>query len=136
MRDDVRTTLVEADEALVDSRKAEAERLRSPIDSLRYQRLVLESLRPLEIIDHELSTAQLELAALINLPPGTDLKVAEPGDALNTRIAEEETRKVFFKLFPGISFNYDIKYDTDSYLVHKNWNETGLQISFNLLSAR
>jgi outer membrane protein TolC len=70
LRGDVEKTLAMAEEALVDSRKAEAERLRNPLDSLRYQRQLLENLRLLEAIDQELSSARLELASLINAPVG------------------------------------------------------------------
>ncbi len=40
------------------------------------------------------------------------------------RIAQAETRKVFFKLFPNLNLNANLKYDTDKYLVHNSWNET------------
>lgn len=162
LRADIRSSIVLAEEALVDSRKAEDERLRSPIESLRYQRQLLENLRLLEGIDQELASAQIELASLINAPPGTDLQVVEPSGDLseeilnapieslemtaiannadlreqhyNVRVAQAETRKVYYKLFPNLSLNANLKYDTDKYLVHNNWNETGLQVSLNLLN--
>jgi outer membrane protein TolC len=52
----------------------------------------------------------------------------------NARIAREETRKTLVRLFPNVSFSYGIKYDSDRYLVNRNWNEAGLQVSFNLLN--
>lgn len=162
LQGDVKSAIKMAEGALVDARIAEAERLRSPIDSLRYQRQVLENMRLLESIDQELSTARVELAGLINLPLSSDLRVVEPGDTIsaellaipvehmeelaiaqnselraqfyNTRIATAETRKTMLKLFPGLSFSYNIKYDTDRFLVNKSWNEAGLQLSFNLLN--
>lgn len=162
LRDDVKNAITLAVDALGDARKAEEERLRSPLDSLRYQRQVLENLRLLETIDQELSTAKVELAHLINAPLGVDLKVIEPVETLNqrmlelpvaamedvaiarnadlreqfynTRIASEETRKTLLRMFPSLSFNYTAKYDTDSYLVHNRWNEAGAQLSFSLLN--
>ena len=59
-----------ADLALTDVRKVEAEKLRSPIEPLRYQRQLLENLRLLEVIEQELSPARLELAALMGMAPG------------------------------------------------------------------
>ncbi|MGE5465821.1 MAG: TolC family protein [Ignavibacteria bacterium] len=166
LHDQVKAAITNAEEALADARKAEDERLRSPLDALRYQRQVLENLRLLETIDQELSTARVELAALINLPLGTDLKVAEPTEDLsqrmlelpaetledlaitqnadlreqfyNRRIVGEETRKTILRLFPSLSFNLDMRRDTDRFLVHNSWNEAGVQLSFslfNLLSA-
>ncbi|WP_101049765.1 TolC family protein [Macromonas nakdongensis] len=159
----VQTTLKLAEEALADARKAEAERLRSPLDALRYQRQVLENLRLLEAIAQELSTAQVELASLINAPVGQTITLAEADvtpnsdtaltvpmaqlEALalennadlreqhyNSRVAATEVRKTMTRLFPNLSFNYSLKYDSDEYLVHNNWNEAGLQLSFNLFN--
>ena len=155
-------TIALAEDALKDARKAEAERVRSPVESLRYQRQILENLRLLETTNQELATARLELAHLMNVPLAFRLEVAEPDDVVgsrmlqipveqleeiaigrnaelreqfyNARIARDETRKVLLRLFPGISFNYTSKYDTDSYLVNQRWNEAGATISFNLFN--
>lgn len=164
LRTQVETTIGIAEEALVDSRKVEAERLRSPLDALRYQRQVLENLRLLEAIDQELSSAQVELASLINAPLGQPIEIAAADlkntDAslldvplqvmeeaalaqnadlreqhYNTRLAREEARRTLVRLFPNLTFNYAIKYDTDNYLVNKSWNEAGLQLSFNLFNV-
>lgn len=159
----VETTFNMAEQALEDARKAEAERLRNPLDSLRYQRQLLENLRLLEAINQELSSAQVELATLINAPMGQPIVMAESDvnplndlalkapmadlEALalennadlreqhyNSRIAATEVRKTMTRLFPNLSFSYGVKYDSDSYLVHNNWNEAGLQLSFNLMN--
>ena len=163
LREDVGNTIAMAEEALEDARKAEAERLRNPLDTLRYQRQVLENLRLLEAIDQELSSAQVELASLIDAPLGQPILIAETevGEAgagvlqvpvarleeaaleqnaelreqhYNARIAREETHRTLVRLFPNVSFSYGLKYDSDSYLVNRNWNEAGLQLSFNLFN--
>lgn len=162
LRVEVKAAIALAEDAVSDARKAEAERLRSPLDALRYQRQLLENLRLLEAIDQELSTARVELANLINAPLALDLKVSEPAEALgqrllqlpveamedvaiarngelreqfyNTRIVSEETRKVMLRMFPNLSLNYGPKYDNDRFLVHDNWNAAGAQLSFNLLN--
>jgi outer membrane protein TolC len=159
---EVRQAIGMAEEALADARQAEAERLRSPLDSLRYQRQLLENLRLLEAIDQELATARIELAHLINAPMGAELSVAEPPEPIgrrildlpvermeavaivqnadlheqhyNARIAVEETRKTMLRLFPNLSFNYTLKYDNDRFLVHNRWNEAGGLLSYNLLN--
>ena len=164
LKKQVADTIAIAEEALKDARSAEAQRLRNPLDSLRYQRQLLENMRLLESINAELSSAQLELAQLINAPKGQTIALAdvEPNDnvshlllkqepekletlalaqnadlretSYNARIAREEVRRVMVKLFPNISFNYGAKYDTDAYLVSNNWQEAGLQISYNLFN--
>ncbi|MRR56672.1 MAG: TolC family protein [Deltaproteobacteria bacterium] len=159
---EIQTTLNEAEQALNDSRAIEAERLRSPIDALRYQRQLLENLRLLESIEQELSTAKVELASLTNLPLAQSVSVVEPDNVMdnsrwlgipvermeeqailsnadvresfyNTRIASLETRRALLKLFPGISFSYSAKASDDSYLIHQHWTEAGAQLSLNLL---
>lgn len=162
LRDQLRGVIAQAEDALVDARQAEAQRIRNPIDSLRYQRQVLENLRLLEAIDQELSAANIELASLINAPLGHSFKAVEPqggpdlaslnvplafmeelamtGNAdlreqfYNARIAQEETRKTLLRMFPNLTFSLGGKYDTDSYLANKNWNEAGLQLSFNVFN--
>ncbi|GHC98427.1 hypothetical protein GCM10007320_54110 [Pseudorhodoferax aquiterrae] len=163
LRGDVERTLAMAEEALGDARKAEQERVRNPLDALRYQRQLLENMRLLEYIDQELGAAHLELASLINAPLDQPLRIADAqpeikDDGLagvpvqrleeialennadlreqhyNGRIAREEVRRSMLRLFPNLSFNYGVKYDSDSYLVNRHWNEAGIQLSFNLFN--
>jgi outer membrane protein TolC len=70
LKADVQKTIALAEEALIDSRKASGERVRNPLEPLRYQRQLLENLRLLENINQELSSALVDLAALINAPVG------------------------------------------------------------------
>jgi outer membrane protein TolC len=159
---DLRKTSADAESALRDAQKTEAEGLRSPLEPLRYQRQLLENLRLLEAIDQELATARVELASLINLPLTQKFRLVEPDSQTNTawldipmeqmeaqalmqnadlregiynaRVAQLETRRVLLKLFPGISFNYGHKTSDDDFLINKSWNEAGAQISFNLIN--
>lgn len=162
LRDDVRSTTQMAEEALSDSRKAENERLRNPVDALRYQRQLLENLRLLEAIDQELATAKIELAALINAPIGQSFTLQAPEETVNhdvlsvpasqmeervmfqnpdirehyynARIAREETRKTLVRLFPNLLINYGYNYDTDKYLLNNNWREASAVLSFNIFN--
>jgi hypothetical protein len=122
----------------------------------------LENLRLLESIEQELSSGRVELASLINVPLDAPLEVAEPSATVDTsllelpvermeqlavtrnadireqfyngRIAVEETRRAILKLFPNLSFNYDLRYDTDKYLINNRWNDAGLHLSYNLMN--
>jgi outer membrane protein TolC len=88
LRGDVRKSIALAEEALADAGKAEGERIRSPLDSLRYQRQLLENVRLLEAIDHDLSTARVELAHLINAPLSLDLVVAEADEKVSRQLLD------------------------------------------------
>lgn len=157
----IRQTIRQGEEALGDARKAEEEKLKSPLEPLRYQRQLLENLRMLELVEQELSTARIELAGLTQLPILQVRNLIEPRSAVSTvwldtpveqmetyallqnpelresiynaRIAQQETRRAMLKMFPGLSFNYAVKNSDDSYLINQTWQETGVQVSFNLL---
>jgi len=162
LSDQVRQTIGEAERALADARSVEAERLKAPVESLRYQRTLLENLRTLEGVQQELAVARLELAGLVNLPPTSKFRLAEPsGDEqlplisapvesleavalennadlreehYNARIAALEARKALLRLLPGLDFRYGRNHDTDSYLINQGWTEAGLRASTNLLN--
>lgn len=157
----VRDTMQEAEAALKGSEAAESSAMRSPMEPLRFQRQLLENLRMLELVEHELSSARVELATLAALPSGSNFTVVEPQTQINTkwlemnpadmelqavvnnpdmreslynaRIARDEAKKAMLKMFPGISFSYGNKTTNDEYIVNQRWNEAGAQISFNLM---
>jgi outer membrane protein TolC len=159
----LRDTIQQAEAALSNSQRVESDKVRDPVEALRYQRTVLENLRILESIKREMSTAKIELAALINLPLSANFELAEPendelnprytslavekmeeiairnnadlrSEFYNARIAVAETKKSLLKLFPGISFNYSRNHDSDDYLINNSWREAGAKLSWNLFS--
>lgn len=158
---DVRNTIVEAEAALNDARKITQERVKSPNESLRYQRNLLENLRLLENVNRELLNARIELANYIGLEPSTKFEIELPENVnpqaidmpisameelalannadlreqfYNVRVAANETRKAIYRLLPGISFDYGNKYDNDRYLINDQWREAGVRVGFNLLN--
>jgi outer membrane protein TolC len=159
----VRGTLKEADMALDNARKAETASVRSPVESLRYQRQLIENLRLLEAIDQELSSARVELANLINAPFSVPVPIADSEEPLNRQLLETpvqvleeqalagnadlreqhynarnavlETRRTLLRLFPNLQFSYGAYHDNDSYLIHHQWNQAGAGLSYNLMNA-
>lgn len=157
----VRETMQEAEAALKGSEAAESSAMRSPMEPLRFQRQLLENLRMLELVEHELSSARVELATLAALPSGSNFTVVEPQAQINTkwldmnpadmelqavvnnpdmreslynaRIARDEAKRAMLKMFPGITFSYGNRTTNDEYIVNQRWNEAGAQISFNLM---
>ena len=75
LKDRLRTTIREGEVALKDARLTETERLKSPLDSLRFQKTILENLRQLRVVEQELATARAELAALINVLPSVNFSL-------------------------------------------------------------
>jgi len=151
-----------AEKALTDSRTIEQERLRSPLESLSYQRQMLDMLRQLESIRDELTQAKPRLASLMNLPPNADYQVIIPTQleiptvtaelgkmeelallnrpelieaSYNERISVLETRKAIARLFPGVEFSASTNYDSNSFLVNNQWNATGVRVGWNLMNV-
>jgi outer membrane protein TolC len=145
---DVRESIRAAESALPEARKVETEALRSPIDALRYQKLLLDLLRQLESVERLLATSKTELAQLVNLPLDQNFSVATGGgmrmegvhlpirqmeeialmlnpDIRQTsyehRISVDESRKALLKLLPGVTFSYDPNYDSNSFTYNNHW---------------
>jgi outer membrane protein TolC len=163
LRNEVKGAIDEVESAIIKSVKIETERVKAPVETLRYQRTLLENLRLMEAVERELSIARIDLASLIGLPPNQAYTLVEPEGALaipallqrpvedleataiannpdlketfyNARIAALETRRTLLKLLPGLSFDYGIKHDGDSYLINQQWQDAGFKVSFNLLN--
>jgi len=148
--------------ALEKSREAEAQGLLSPKESLTYQRLLLDAVSLLSSRRIELDFAKRELAALMNVTPGTDFTVTEEVEAelmpvpiniaeleelalvnrpelrqedYQVRITAAEARKQMLYLLPNLSLNVGAQYDSNQYLYKNNWVDASARISFNLFRA-
>ncbi|MBF0193744.1 MAG: TolC family protein [Magnetococcales bacterium] len=151
-----------AKKALAIARKVENEDLRSPITSLRYQLSLLNSIRQLEKVRGELMMAKTDLAVLLNLDPSVPFRLVDtsgngsPGSELNISIEEMEnmallnrpelraehyqsridaleTRKAIAKSLPGLGINIGEKYDDNPFLLHQQWSQAGMQVTWNLI---
>ncbi len=164
LRPELQTALGDARAALVQARQTEKQRLMAPVESLRYQKTLLEMIRQLEVVDGELSIAKARLAGLMNLPPATQYSLVLPDESgytkplLNYSLADLETtsmvkrpeirtetyqarnavletRSAMLKLLPGVSLFAGANYDSNSYLVNDQWADTGMQVSWNLFNV-
>jgi outer membrane protein, multidrug efflux system len=144
-----------AEAALPNARKVETEGLRSPVDSLRYQKALLDLIRQLEAAQALLAVSKIELAQLINMPPDQPYSLAVPNDlrldsvhvpigrmeetalllnpdirelSYQKRITVDETHKALLKLLPGITFSYDPSYDSNSFLVNHYWATSAVKL--------
>jgi outer membrane protein TolC len=140
----------EAQDALPAARKVETEGLGSPVDSLRYQKALLDLIGQLEAVDHLLDVSKVELASLINLPPGQHYTIAAPPaqslvirsvpmpirrmeetalifnpdvreQNYQTRISADETRKALLQLLPGFTLSVNPNYDSNTFLTNNDW---------------
>ena len=162
LRERVQISIQEAEGALNDSRQILDAQLQDPADTLRFQRNLLENLRLLENVERELAAAQIELASLIGLAPGTRVELLSPDwggfgpievdmeelevlalannpdlreQAYNARIAAQETRKTMLRMMPGLDFNYGTSYDSDRFLVNEQWQQASVTVGYNLFNV-
>lgn len=153
--------LVQARQALDDSRRVEESNLTAPLEALAYQRELLELVLQLEGIRGQLLQAKPKLAALMALEPGKpyELAAADTFDEPLLRVAPEqmeetallnrpelieaaygeriglnETHKAMASLLPGVELSIGTHYDSNSFLVNDSWNDVGVKASWNLLN--
>lgn len=151
-----------AQNALPEARKVETEGLRSPVDSLRYQKALLEAISQLETVQHGLEISKLELASLINLPPGQPYTLAVPPDrsirlhyirlpitemeqtalilnpdiraqSYDVRITADDAHLALLRLLPGINLSVSPNYDSNSFLLHQHWVTGAARVTGNLM---
>ena len=142
----------------------EAQRVQAPLQTLSYQRALVDTLRQLQTLRRELVAAKSQLGALMGLPPGENFTIQMPPDvtgkdvpaittsvdsletyallnrpelleeSYNARITADETRRALLKLLPGIDLNAGLHYDSNSYLLNQRWADYGARVSWNILS--
>lgn len=146
-------------DALEKTRKAEQAGILPPVEGLEYQRSLLDAMSLLNQKREEMELAKSQLAALINLPPGTPytLKVETPAplnqvpkdasqleqmalerrpelreEDYKARIDSYETKRQIASLFPNLNLFAGINYDSNEYLYNNNWVQGGVGVSMNL----
>lgn len=149
--------------ALEDSNKVKELRINSPMESLAYQRDLLEVLRSLQSLERTLMGAKIELAELMGLKAGTQYSLSQTiqteyklpklnlslkemelialenrpeilESKYKERITHKETTRAILQMLPGIKLNTNISFDDNNYLLNNNWSSYGASISWNLLN--
>lgn len=138
-------------------------KLQTPLTPLNYRRDLLNIQREVQRLYRELSTARVQLASMMGLPPGTEYELAVPQRTsilpavhLDTarmeeqaltfraelrsidyqkRINAKEARAVFLELFPNLKLSLGGYYSSNSFFLYQNWLGYASQVSWNLLSA-
>lgn len=146
--------------ALDSARQAETQGLLPRQQALAYQRALIDSVSLLNQRRQDLEFARAELAALMSLPSGSKMELADTPEpklpilaqtidnmeqmALENRpeIMEEwyrmranqqDIKIAKAEMWPNVSLNWGYNYDSNQYLYNNHWSETGLQVSINLL---
>jgi len=149
--------------ALASARNVSQSGETSPITALTYERELVEVKRTLQELRRELSIAKAQLAALMNVKPGTrftlklppskppvpsiDLAVPEMIEiALNNRpevrknlyklrINRQELQAAWLELLPSPQLVLGANYDSNDFLFNKHWLNIGAKATWNLLKV-
>ena len=149
--------------ALGQSRKLLRGRQTSPVAALSYQRELVDIKRQIHRLERELKTAKLQLAALMNVNPGsdyalhipkrklTDLKIDASGDdmvrlamnnrpeirelAYRERINQDDATAALLEILPGASVYAGANLDTNDFLYNANWISYGAKVGWNLMKV-
>ncbi len=152
--------LMRTHSALTSARQAETKGLLPRQEILAYQRALLDSIYLLTVRRQDLEFAQAELAALMSLPPGSKMVLADTAEAplpelgqsmaqleqlslqkrpeimeewYRKRVNQKDLEIAKAQLWPNVSVDFGYKYDSNKYLYNSDWMGTGLQVSMNLL---
>lgn len=153
------------EKALADAQALEKQMVRPPLEELQYQRTLLSTLERLRALRRELVGAKTQLAALMNLRPGTPFQVKVPDGltgyavpalaaapaemeevalyrrpeliqaSYESRISGAETRRILLEMLPGLSLSAGGNYDSNRFSVNNAWASYGASVAWNLLTV-
>lgn len=149
--------------ALAETRRLYDERQTSPITALTYERELVEIKQKIGEIQRDLNTAKAQLAALMNLQPGTPFRLAHESrkqgslelkaglnDMMSAaiynrpelrevqyrqRINVHEADAALLEMLPGLQAYAGSNYDSNSFLLNADWMNWGAKASWNLLKV-
>ncbi len=153
----------ETKKALAETRALFNDNQTSPITALTYERELVEIKQKIGEIQRELNTAKAQLAALMNLRPGTAFKLAGGSrkegsltlkagldDMISTavfnrpelreveyqkRINIHEADAALLEMLPGLQAYAGSNYDSNTFLLNSDWTNWGVKASWNLLKV-
>jgi outer membrane protein TolC len=150
--------LKRVEDALADSQYIEELLISAPMDSLLYQKELLDVQRTLQTQQRALINSKNELAALMGLLPSEKFTLAENDTYLTNpdmniqameeiallsrpelmesryqkRISSKDTRAAMLALIPSLKFNAAYGYTNNDYLLNQDTTEYGASIGGNL----
>lgn len=146
--------------ALAKAKEVEKQGLMPLPQVLAYQRALLDAVNLLTLRRQDLELARTELSALMSIAPGTQYTLADESeqsmpaipnniDSLETlalqtrpevmeewyrkRVTENDIKAAKLLVFPNISFDAGLQYDSNKYTYNNNWADAGLRLSWNIL---
>ena len=150
-------------QAISDSDKLSRDPQNSPVAALTYERELIEIKRQLQAIEGDLAVAKTQLAALMNVPPGTDFTLSGAGEVgrppvldapvgelitaalynraelrdvqYRGRINQNEATAALLELLPGLNLYLGANNDPNPFLLNNNWLGWGARASWNVMTV-
>ncbi len=147
--------------ALRDTRALSSSGETSPLIALTYERELITVQREIETLEGELKLAKNQLAALMNLRPGTKFNLSVPKRRTSKlslssdpselytmaaanrpemrevqyemRINEKEVQVALLELLPSFNLYAGLNYDSNQVIADNEWVSYGAKVSWNLL---
>lgn len=156
--------LGEIEQAIEKTRQIEARKLLPPVQTATLRRALLDLNQQIAFRRQDLAQSKIELAALVNAPPGMELHVASPAsdvrevpdltadvdklemlalqsrpeiaeEGYRSRISADEARKALVGLLPNLSLDLSRNHDSNKFLLNSAWTQAGINVAFNLVKA-
>jgi outer membrane protein TolC len=153
--------LRDIEQAIEKTRLVDGSRLLPPVQTATLRRALLDLAQQIALHRQDLAQARVELAALVNAPPGAEVRVASPAsdardvpdlvadveklealalsqrpemaeEGYRARISADEARKALVGIVPNVNFAMMSNYDSNRFLVNNNWYSVGLNAALNL----
>ena len=153
--------LGETSKSLNKSRDLVKRGVQNSTSALRSQSSLLNTMNSLMEMRERVNLGKARLAALLNIKPGTEYSVSPPStmdvpsgltqsveelsqkallnrpelreEDYRKRITQIDAKKAFLKLFPNLNFTAGYYRDENRFLVNRDWEEVGVDLSWNLL---
>lgn len=152
--------LARVNTALDRARQVEKDGLMPQPQVLAYQRALLDAVNLLTLRRQDLELARAELNALMSIPPGTKYTLAEereitlppvPGNLeeleqmalekrpeimeewYRKRVTENDIKAAKLLLWPNLSLDAGLQYDSNKYNYNSHWTDVGMRLSWNIM---
>ena len=147
--------------ALRNSRHLAASGQAEPLTAMTYERELVGIKKQIRELQRDLKTARMQLAALMNVPPGTRFRLRDTRRsraslrirtstkqmiasalrnrpelreaAIRKRIDLQEADAALLELLPGANIYATANLDTNDFLFHNNWLSWGAKASWNVM---
>jgi outer membrane protein TolC len=153
--------LADIEQAIEKTRLVDGSRLLPPVQTATLRRALLDLAQQIALHRQDLAQARVELAALVNAPPGAEARVASPAseardvpdlvadidklealalsqrpemaeEGYRARISADEARKALVGIMPNVNLLLMSNYDSNRFLVNNNWYSFGVNAALNL----